>query len=145
MEKKKLLDNLLLTKPSNSYVSPAWENITIPLTSANEAKKVISIGWLIGFTEASSNFLIKKNIIKNEYIFTFHLTLKPTEITYFLVFYSIKRILHISSSVKYNHNNNSFELISSNSRANENIIIYLNNKLKSIKSLEFKLWSKAFF
>jgi hypothetical protein len=140
LEKSNLLEKLLLTKPSDSYLSPAWDNVSKPL-DVNEAKKIVSKGWLVGFIEARSNFIIKK--IENNYIFMFHLTLKPTDISNFLVLHSIKRIFHISNSVKYNHNEN-FELISRNSKANENIIKLLNNKLKSIKSLEFKLWSKGF-
>jgi len=41
LERNKFLENLLLTKLSNSYISPAWKNITIPLTDINDAKKLI--------------------------------------------------------------------------------------------------------
>ncbi|OAQ22032.1 homing endonuclease, partial [Linnemannia elongata AG-77] len=35
LEKSNLLENLLLTKPSNSYISPAWDNVSKPLIDAN--------------------------------------------------------------------------------------------------------------
>ena len=40
LERNELLEKLLLTRPSSSYISPAWENISIPLTDINEAKKL---------------------------------------------------------------------------------------------------------
>jgi hypothetical protein len=41
MEKNSLIEKLLETKPNESYISPAWNKIILPLTDANEAKKVI--------------------------------------------------------------------------------------------------------
>jgi len=143
LERNELLENLLLTKPSNSYISPAWGNITIPLKDANEAKKVVSKAWLTGFVEAECSFIIKKNI--NEYMVIFNITLNSTERSNLFVLYSIKQIFNISSSVKYDQCNGIYELTISNSRDCDSIIKFLNKKLKSIKSLEFKLWSKGYF
>ena len=41
-ERNTSIDSLLLTKPKESYISPAWFKINLPIADANEASKVIS-------------------------------------------------------------------------------------------------------
>ena len=61
-EKNILIETLLLTKPGESYISPAWNKITLPIADANEANKIISKSWLIGFVEAEGSFyLVRKD------------------------------------------------------------------------------------
>jgi hypothetical protein len=141
LEKNKLLENLLLTKPSNSYISLAWENITIPLIDTNEAKKVISIAWLIGFVEAEGSFyLVSKS--SNRIVHAFCITQKLDQI----VLEGIRLILGISTKVIYkkNLNNNFYSLDTTNSRAIINIINVFNNTMKGMKAVEYKIWSRSF-
>lgn len=46
-QRNEQIETLLLTKPDESYISPAWNKITLPIADANEAGKVISKSWLI--------------------------------------------------------------------------------------------------
>jgi hypothetical protein len=141
LERNELLENLLLTKPSNSYISPAWENIAIPLTDTNEAKKVISIAWLIGFVEAEGCFyLVSKS--SNRIVHAFCITQKLDQI----VLEGIRLILGISTKVVYkkNLNNNFYSLDTTNSRAIMNIIDVFNNSMKGMKAVEYKIWSRSF-
>lgn len=41
LEKNNLLEDLNSTRPSENYVSPAWNIVTLPLADANEAQKVM--------------------------------------------------------------------------------------------------------
>ena len=141
LEKNKLLENLLLTKPSNSYISPVWENITIPLIDTNEAKKVISVAWLVGFVEAEGSFyLVSKS--STRIVHAFCITQKLDQI----VLEGIRLILGISTKVIYkkNINNNFYSLDTTNSRAIMNIIQFFNNTMKGMKAVEYKIWSRSF-
>ena len=89
------LEDLKSTTPSKSYISPAWNKVTLPLIDANEAHKVMSKPWLIGFVEAEGSFyLVSKD--KNRIVHGFCITQKLDGV----VLEAIKSILHISTKVK---------------------------------------------
>jgi len=139
LEKSNLLENLLLTKPSNSYISPAWDNVSKPLIDANEAKKVVSKAWLIGFIEAEGSFyLVSKSA--SRIVHAFGLTQKLDQI----VLEGIRHVIGISTKVVYISKNNYYRLDTTNSRAISNIIDYFNNSMKGMKAVKYKIWSRSF-
>lgn len=95
--------------------------------------------WVIGFIEAEGSFyLVTKS--PTRIVHGFGLTPKLDSI----VLQGIKLTLHIPTEVKFRAKHNYYILdTTTNSRAIENIIGYFHNTMKGIKSLDFKLWSKA--
>ena len=138
-EKNILIETLLLTKPNDSYISPIWSKISLPILNANEASKVISKSWLIGFIEAApcgSFYLVTKDA--NRIVHGFGITQKLDRI----VLEGIRQILHISTKVvslhkqeKYNHH----MIDTTNSRAIKNVSEYFFNTMKGMKAVEYKI------
>jgi hypothetical protein len=62
-----------------------------------------------------------------------------------LLLESIRHLLHIPSKIQYSQIRNIYSLKTKNSRAVSNIIDLFQGKFKGVKSLEFKLWSKAYY
>ena len=115
-ERNTSIETLLLTKPDESYLSPAWNKITLPIALANEARKVISKSWLIGFVEAEGSFyLVRKD--QNRIVHGFGITQKLDRV----VLEGIRHILHISTKVIYKEKYNYYMIDTTNSRA----ILYL--------------------
>jgi len=139
IEKNKLIEALLLTKPTESYISPAWEKVILPLTDGNEANKIISKPWLVGFVEAEGSFyLVNKDI--NRIVHGFGITQKLDKV----VLEGIRQILHISTKVVYKEKYNYYMLDTTNSRAIKNISDYFLSTMKGIKGVEYKIWSRSF-
>lgn len=63
-----------------------------------------------------------------------------------IVLEGMRLILGISTKVVYkkNINNNHYTLDTTNSRAIMNIINVLNNTMKGMKAVEYKIWSRSF-
>jgi hypothetical protein len=120
-----------------SYVSPAISHLTN--CTHEEIKSTISKAWLIGFIESQNTFFVHTN--NGKYLTRFSLVLRESNI---LLLQLIKRLLHIPNTV-YVTSKNDCVLTTSNSRAILNIISYFEDQFKGIRSLEFKLWSKANF
>lgn len=94
--------------------------------------------WLIGFTEAEGSFyLVKKS--ESRLVHAFEITQKLDEI----VLLAIKYILHISTKVHYKKAGY-YTIVTTNSRAIENIIIYYKNTMKGMKSVEYRIWSRSY-
>ncbi len=141
----KLLNEL---KPID-YISSAWQ---IPLdkvgafrfsnfeslvdntiSNFEKASKVMSKPWLIGFTEAEGSFyLVAKS--KDKLVHAFEITQKKDKI----VLLAIKYILHINTKVQFKKSGY-YTIVTTNSRAIENIIKYYGNTMKGIKSLEYRI------
>ena len=134
--KNKTIEELLSQKIPADYVSPGISHLAV-LSSYEEIASAISIYWLAGFTEAEGNFGVYPD--RGRYNIEFTLVQKLDK----LLLQLIKRFLHIPSNVNYNKTNNIYVLNTKNSRSIENIINIFNSKFKGVKSLEFKLWSKA--
>jgi LAGLIDADG endonuclease len=111
----------------------------------------MSKSWLIGFTEAESRFGLRRvNKSKNKIVHAFEISPKLDEI----VLLAIKYILHISTNVQFKDVSISrrgcvssqgyYTLVTTNSRAIENIIFYFKNTFKGMKSIEFRIWSRSY-
>jgi hypothetical protein len=145
-ERNTLIETLLLTKPNVSFISPAWNKITLPIANTNEASKIISKPWLIGFVEAEGSFyLVSKDT--NRIVHGFGITQKLDRV----VLEGIRHILHISTKVlhistkvvykeKYNH----YIIDTTNSRAIKNVSEYFFNTMKGMKGVEYRIWSRSF-
>lgn len=94
----------------------------------------------MGFIEAEGSFyLVSKD--STRIVHGFCITQKLDSV----VLEGIKLTLHIPTVVKFRAKHNFYLLDTTNSRAIENIIKYFHNTMKGMKSLEFKLWSRAKF
>lgn len=133
------IETLLLTKPDESYISPIWNKITLPIADANEASKVISKSWLIGFVEAEGSFyLVSKDA--NRIVHGFGITQKLDRV----VLEGIRHILHISTKVVYKEKYNHYMIDTTNSRAISNVSKYFFNTIKGMKGVEYRIWSRSF-
>jgi len=135
IEIKKLKDS----KPSNNYISPAWNNASLPLTNIDSINNVMTKSWLIGFIEAEGSFYLTKKDL-NRIVHGFGLTQKLDKI----VLESIGILLHISTKVRYKELYDHYILDTTNSRAIENIIEYFRNTMKGVKSLEYRIWARSY-
>ena len=139
IEKNNLIEALLFTKPTESYISPAWDKVILPLTDANEANKIISKPWLVGFVEAEGSFyLVSKD--SNRIVHGFGITQKLDRV----VLEGIRHILHISTKVVYKEKHNYYMLDTTNSRAIKNISDYFLSTMKGMKGVEYRIWSRSF-
>lgn len=139
LEKNKLLEALKSTTPSEDYISPAWNKVTLPLANANEAHKIISKPWLVGFVEAEGSFyLVSKDA--NRIVHGFSITQKLDRV----VLEGIRHVLHISTQVVFKKNYNHYMLDTTNSRAIKNVSEYFLNTMKGMKSVEYRIWSRSF-
>lgn len=134
-EKNNFLLSIVNRKKPLDYISPVWEKINNNIEDSNVAKSIISKNWLIGFTEAEGSFYIVKKS-SDRLVHAFEIMQKLDSI----VLKGIAMILGIKYKVKRTHNT----VVTTNSRAIENIIIYYENTMKGMKSLEYKIWCKSY-
>jgi hypothetical protein len=134
-QKDELMFELVKRVLPDSYISPAWKIVNNIVSNTNEANKVISKAWLIGFTEAEGNFyLVNKSI--NRIVHGFEITQKLE----LIVLSAIGYILGIKTSSKKTY----YTVVTTNSRSIENIIKYYNNTMKGMKSFEFRVWARCY-
>lgn len=108
------------------------------LTNSTHAEiKARIYNWLIGFIESQNVFFLHTN--NEKYFIRFSLVFREPNI---LLLQLIKRLLHISNTI-YSTSNSYYVLTTSNSRSILNIVNYFKDQFKGMRSLEFKLWSKA--
>nr|AAC72264.1 COI i1 protein [Cyclocybe aegerita] len=138
LDKDTLIYNLINSKPSVDYISPIWSIVNNEVSNFDAASKVMSKAWLIGFTEAEGSFyLVQKT--QGRLVHGFEITKKLDKI----VLIAIKHILGISTNVKVTKLG-TFTVVTTNSRAIENIINYFKNTMKGMKSIEYRIWSRAY-
>ena len=141
LEKDNLLFYLINSKTPLDYISPAWSlNIQDSIEKMNfeYASKVMSKGWLVGFTEAEGSFyLVSKSINRLVHGFEVNQKLDKT------VLLAIKYLLHIKTDVQ-TKKAGYFSLSTTNSRAIENIIEYYKNTMKGMKSVEYRIWARSY-
>lgn len=130
------IEKTLKNKLARGYVSPAISHLTAS-SSYEEIKSTISNVWLVGFTEALGKFSVSADT--GRYYTKFTLALLDLDR---LLLQLIKRLLHIPNFVNVT-SKNSCVITTSHSRAILNIIKLFTDKYIGMKSLEFKLWSKA--
>ena len=134
-EKNQQIKNILSQKLADNYIAPSLLHLN-ENSCHEEIKCIISIYWLVGFTEAEGNFGIFPD--RDRFNIEYTLVQKLDKLLLLL----IKRLLHIPSNVYYNKKN-FYVLNTKNSRVIEYLISLFSGKFKGMKSLEFKLWSKA--
>jgi hypothetical protein len=100
----------------------------------------------MGYIEATGDFIINRD---NKPAISFLIMASDP-----FILHPIKRILHIANEVRYSQVNQNYILYTSNNRAIQNIVNLISKiqsrkhgdaKLKGVKSLMFKLWSKAYY
>jgi len=130
LERNRLLEKITSSRPAFSYISPAWDKVTLPLADQIEAQKVMSKPWLIGFVEAEGSFyLVYKEA--NRIVHGFGITQKLDVV----VLEAIRHILHISTKVVYKNKYNHYMLDTTNSRAISNVSNYFLSTMKGMKVL----------
>lgn len=135
IEKENLLLELQNEQMPDDYISPAWNLVNCEVNTTNEAKKVMSKYWLVGFTEAEGSFyLVSKD--SNRIVHGFEITQKLD----IIVLKSISLILGISFAKKRTY----YTVVTTNSRAISNIIDYYQNTMKGMKTVEFRIWARTF-
>ena len=138
-QKDKELLILKNSKKKDDYISPVWNNISLPFKDINVIQSIMTKPWLVGFIEAEGSFyLVSKDSAR--IVHGFGLTQKLDGI----VLESIRLLLHISSKVRYKEQFNYYILDTTNSRNIENIINYFQNTMKGVKSLEYKIWARSY-
>ena len=138
LEKDTLIFNIINTQLPLDYISPAWSSVNNKVSNFENASKVMSKSWLIGFTEAEGSFyLVSKS--STRIVHAFEITQKLDEI----VLLAIKYILHISTNVQFKKAGY-YTIVTTNSRAIENIIQYYKNTMKGMKSVEYRIWSRSY-
>jgi len=137
-EKDHRLEALLLTKPDENYVSPAWDGVALPM-SAEDANRVVTDGWLIGFTEAEGSFYL---VVKEKGVRIVH-GFGISQKLDWIVLEALRIRLGIATKVvrrsKHGHN----QLDTTNSRAIANIGSFFNGQMKGMKAVEFKIWLRS--
>lgn len=134
-EKDRLLLDLINKPKPDNYISPAWEVVNFEVNNTNEAKLVVSKYWLIGFTEAEGSFyLVSKT--STRIVHAFEITQKLD----IIVLKAISLILGVNVVKKNTYN----AVVTTNSRAIENIISYYHNCIKGMKAVEFRIWARSY-
>lgn len=127
IQKNDFLTKLKIENPINSYISPAWE------------KCVPSEEWIYGFIEAEGSFfIVNKDKKVNRMVHSFGITQKLDKI----ILDFLHKKFHISSKV-ITTKRNIHRLETTNSRSIVKIQKFFLNKLKGIKSLEYKIWARS--
>lgn len=121
-----------------NYISPIWNNVVLPIKSVNNVINIITKPWLVGFIESEGSFYLtsKDSVI----VHGFFLTQKLDSI----VLEGIKVVLHITTKIRYRLEHNYYILDTTNSRAIENVIYYLKNTMKGMKSVEYRIWTRSY-
>lgn len=133
--KDTLLNQLKTKEKPHNYISPAWSLVNNQINSSADANLVLNKYWLVGFTEAEGSFyLVMKG--PNRMVHGFEITQKLDTI----VLQAIGRIL----GIKVYTQNTYSTIVTTNSRAISNIIEYYNNTMKGMKSLEYRIWARAY-
>ena len=108
------------------------------VSNTNDAKKVVSKPWLVGFTEAEGSFYLV-SYSSERLVHGFEVTQKLDAI----VLSAIKHILGIPTEVVWKKSGN-YSIVTTNSRAIENIIVFYRNTMKGMKSAEYRIWARAY-
>jgi len=127
------------SKKGNKYLSPVWNNISLPLTDINIIQGIVNKPWVVGFIEAEGSFyLVSKD--SNRIVHGFGLTQKLDNI----VLESIRLLFHIPSQVRFKEKHNYYILDTTNSRTVEYLLDYFKDTMKGVKSLEYKIWARSY-
>lgn len=138
MEKNTLINDIINTNIPLNYIAPVWLTVKNQILNFENANKIMSKSWLIGFTEAEGSFyLVNKS--ETRLVHAFEITQKLDEI----VLISIKYLLHIKTNVQHKKAGY-YSIATTNSRAIENIIEYFKNTMKGMKTVEYRIWARSY-
>lgn len=138
IERDQRMEDLLLTKPTADYVSPVWAGVALPM-SAEDAKRIATDPWLVGFTEAEGSFYL---VIKERGLSIVH-AFGITQKLDWLVLEALRIRLGIATKVIHKDKLGYHLLDTTNSRAIVNIGAFFNGKMKGMKAVEFKIWLRS--
>jgi len=140
-EKIDFIKELSLSKCPEGYISPVWALVNFKVVDFESASQIMNKPWLIGFTEAEGSFyLVAKS--ESRLVHAFEITQSRKRIDY-IVLLAIKYLLGIKTKVSFKKANY-FSLVTTNSRAIENIINFYSNSMKGMKSFEYRVWSRSY-
>lgn len=129
-DKDKLLTSIKNAIIPKDYISPAWETINYKVSTCQDALKVITKAWIIGFTEAEGSFyLVKKG--PNRITHAFEITQKLDVI----VLEAIAKIFGMKVTNKKTYNC----VVTTKTSTIQIIVDYYFNTIKGIKSLEYRI------
>ena len=120
--------------PTN-YTSPAWQMIDNTVNSIQDAMKVMSKSWLIGFTEAEGSFYIVKKS-PQRLVHAFEITQKLD----IIVLEAIAKILQLKVTTKKTYNT----VVATGSKDIQFIVKYYHKTMKGMKALEYRIWARSF-
>ena len=139
---KEMKDNLIselkaksLNKIPSEYISPAWQVIGNTVNSIQEANKIMSKHWLIGFTEAEGSFYIVKKG-PQRLVHEFEITQKLD----IIVLEAIAVILQVKVTEKKTYNT----VVVTGSKDIQFILKYFHKTMKGMKALEYRIWARSF-
>lgn len=137
-EKEIHLQNLKAQTLPLNYISPAWNIVNNIVYNVQDAMKVMSKPWLIGFTEAEGSFFLVE-VEKRWFVHRFAITQKLDSI----VMKAISLILNISF---YPGNNGkiSHHVVTSNKEEVSFVVKYFFKTMKGMKALEYRIWARSF-
>jgi hypothetical protein len=138
IEREQRMEDLLLTKPTADYVSPVWAGVALPM-SAEDAKRIVTDPWLVGFTEAEASFYLVTKEKGLRLVHAFGISQKLD----WLVLEAIRIRLGIATKVVHKNKLGYHLLDTTNSRAIVNIGAFFNGKMKGMKAVEFKIWLRS--
>ncbi len=138
-EKEKYLFDIKKESLPVYYISDAWIKIKLPFETTDDVNLVMTKPWVVGFIETEGSFyLVSKD--KTRIVHGFGLTQKLDKI----VLEVLRSILHIPTVVRFKSKHNHYILDTTNSKAIENIIKYFHNTMKSMKSVEYRIWARSY-
>lgn len=136
-EKKR--DSLSLLKVLEAPDNVRWWSLK-KKNGSSFSKIDIDDDWLIGFIEAEGSFFITKKD-NTQLVCAFAITQKGDS----AILESIRERFSIQAKVQWKLASNAYSLESANQEALERINEFARGKFKGMKSLEYKLWSKALY
>lgn len=150
-EKDYKISNFKFKSLPENYISPAWQTINYTVSNINDAMKVMTKSWLIGFTEASGKFiLIKNNTGQIVHVFEINITNNSIQkCNDSIIFIAITKLINIKNpnfSLHYLNNVKIYinKLQIKDYESFSNIILFYHNTMKGMKSLEYRIWSRSF-
>lgn len=109
------------------------------LNCSNDLINAMTISWVVGFIEVRGMFYLERSATSPEIVNVFRIQTLDG-----VVLEALRSIFHIHNKVKYSKECDYYILETANSRAIKNIINLLQGKLKGMKALSFKLWSRGY-